>query len=270
MILPDDFQFSQASLQDYVDCPKRFQLRYILKLSWPAIRAEPVSELEKQLQRGTVFHRMVHQHILGIPEENISNMITDEDLSFWWKNYLEYKPYLSGKLYPEIILSTPVEGYRMVAKYDLITVNDSLFIIDWKTSRKLPRREWLQERIQTKLYSCLLKEAGSHLIEGQMVRPEKIQMIYWFPQFPENPEYFQYSEEEYKKDSSYLISLIREIKNLKNKEFPMTDNKRHCFYCHYRSLCQRGVKAGLIEDATDLEEDISPYFNFEEIEEVEF
>jgi hypothetical protein len=47
MILPGDFQFSQASLQDYVDCPKRFPLCYLMKLSWPAIQAEPVSEHEQ-------------------------------------------------------------------------------------------------------------------------------------------------------------------------------------------------------------------------------
>ncbi len=40
MALPSDFQFSQSSLQDYVDCPWRFYLRYIRQLAWPAIVAE--------------------------------------------------------------------------------------------------------------------------------------------------------------------------------------------------------------------------------------
>ena len=39
--LPDDFHFSQGSLQDYVDCQRRFQLRYLMKLAWPAVDAEP-------------------------------------------------------------------------------------------------------------------------------------------------------------------------------------------------------------------------------------
>jgi len=39
MSLPTGFRFSQASLQDYVDCPQRFQLRYLAALQWPAVEA---------------------------------------------------------------------------------------------------------------------------------------------------------------------------------------------------------------------------------------
>ena len=35
--LPAQFAFSQSSLQDYADCPRRFQLRYLDKLIYPAI-----------------------------------------------------------------------------------------------------------------------------------------------------------------------------------------------------------------------------------------
>ncbi|MCP4541151.1 MAG: PD-(D/E)XK nuclease family protein, partial [Chloroflexi bacterium] len=66
MTLPADFQFSQASLQDYVDCPRRFQLRYVLRVAWPAPEAEPVLENERYLQQGAAFHRLVHQHALGL------------------------------------------------------------------------------------------------------------------------------------------------------------------------------------------------------------
>lgn len=30
MNLPGSFHFTQSSLQDYLDCPRRFQLRYVL------------------------------------------------------------------------------------------------------------------------------------------------------------------------------------------------------------------------------------------------
>ena len=46
MTLPPTFQFSQNSLQDYVDCPRRFQLRYLLRQPWPAVESEPLSEYE--------------------------------------------------------------------------------------------------------------------------------------------------------------------------------------------------------------------------------
>ena len=33
----NDFIFSAHNLQDYLDCPRRFELKYILKQPWPAI-----------------------------------------------------------------------------------------------------------------------------------------------------------------------------------------------------------------------------------------
>ena len=39
-LLPPDFHFSQRSLQDYVDCRRRFQLRYLQHLAWPAVEAK--------------------------------------------------------------------------------------------------------------------------------------------------------------------------------------------------------------------------------------
>ena len=37
MNLPPDFHFSQASLRDFLACPRRFLLRHIQRLAWPAI-----------------------------------------------------------------------------------------------------------------------------------------------------------------------------------------------------------------------------------------
>ena len=170
MTLPTDFQFSQGSLQDYVDCPRRFQLRYLLRLAWPAVEAEPALENERHLQQGAAFHRLAHQHILGLSPERLSSMVTDEDLSRWWRNYLNSAPAdLAGLRYPEVALSAPVSGHRLVAKYDLIVVGPGQrsTILDWKTSRKRPRRKWLAKSLQTRVYPYLLVRAGSHLGEDE-------------------------------------------------------------------------------------------------------
>ena len=74
MPLPDNFQFSQASLQDFVDCPRRFHLRYLLNVAWPAAEAEPIEEQERRVQLGLAFHRMVQQQLVGIPEVRIARM----------------------------------------------------------------------------------------------------------------------------------------------------------------------------------------------------
>lgn len=94
MILPTDLQFSQASLQDYVDCQRRFQLRYVQRVAWPAAEAEPAMEMENEryLRQGAVFHRLIHQHLLGIAPDKLAATVTDVDLIGWWRNYLEGGP----------------------------------------------------------------------------------------------------------------------------------------------------------------------------------
>ena len=289
MTLPTDFQFSQGSLQDYVDCPRRFQLRYIQRLAWPAVEAEPALENERHLQQGAAFHRLVHQHLLGLSPERLSSTITDEDLSRWWHNYLESGPAdLPASRYPEVILSAPVSGHRLVAKYDLIAVDAGrrAVILEWKTSRKRPQRKWLAERLQTRVYPYLLARAGSHLLEigdwrleignWGSFQPEQVEMVYWFANFPEDPERFPYDAAQYGADSDDLASLIEEIKShseLGDEDFPLTAQERRCRYCPYRSLCQRGVRAGAFDDAEDdmTPEDLSQLdFDFEQIVEIEF
>ena len=70
--LPPVFQFSQQSLQDYVDCARRFQLKYVLGQRWPAIEQEPVEEREDFLERGSQFHLLVQRHLMGIPVEKLT------------------------------------------------------------------------------------------------------------------------------------------------------------------------------------------------------
>ncbi len=120
MPLPPDFIFSQASLQDAVECRRRFQLRYLLELAWPAPAAEPVDEYEARIRSGEAFHRLIHQHQVGLPAEQLTAQAEAEvedkveaqeagDLAEWWHSYLSvrrrsYRP--CG--YPEITLSAPV------------------------------------------------------------------------------------------------------------------------------------------------------------------
>lgn len=255
MGLPDGFQFSQASLQDYVECRRRFQLRYLRHLTWPAVEAEPALEHERRLQQGEAFHRLVHQHLLGIPSKQLSSMTTDADLSHWWRNYLAGAPTnLPSLRYPEVVLSAPINRHRLIAKYDLIAVEPGqrMVIVDWKTHRRRPSREWLTERLQTRVYPHLLVLAGSHLNGGRPVQPEQVEMIYWFAEFPQAPERFAYNSTQHRRDGDYLAKLVGEIAELAEHGFTLTNDERQCRHCPYRSLCRRGVKAESL-DETDYE-----------------
>src|SRR5829696_7453688 len=179
---------SQSSLQDYVDCARRFQLRYLDRLSYPAIESEPALENEKHQQEGEYFHRLVQQHLIGIPLAQIAKLANTPNLQKWWENFqaLSQKSFTGfTSQSPEIALSAPLGNYRLLAKYDLIAVeNGKATIYDWKTYRKRPRNEWLVARMQTRVYRALLVNAGAHLNNGQLFEPEQIEMIYWFADFP--------------------------------------------------------------------------------------
>ena len=86
---------SQSSLQDYVDCARRFQLRYVDRLSYPAIESEPALENEKHLQEGEYFHRLAQQYLIGIPGEQVAKLANTPNLQRWWENFVAQQDFRS-------------------------------------------------------------------------------------------------------------------------------------------------------------------------------
>ncbi|MBN2390850.1 MAG: PD-(D/E)XK nuclease family protein [Anaerolineae bacterium] len=284
MMFPADLQFSQASLQDFVDCPRRFYLRYVLRVAWPAVAAEPVEEYERHQQLGQTFHRMVQQHLVGIPEARLAPLATDPDLERWWRNYCVYRPaeMLPDVMrYPEITLTAALAERRLLAKYDLIVVQPGLratdsraVIFDWKTSPKRTKSATLKARLQTRVYRYLLARAGAHLNGGHPFDPAQIEMIYWFAEHPEAPVRLPYDAAQCHDDEVYLTGLIEQILSLDEDAFLPTEDERRCVYCPYRSYCDRGVKAGALGDGeAETNEDVAELrvgFDFEQIAEIVF
>ncbi len=279
MVFPTDLQFSQASLQDFVDCPRRFYLRYVLRVAWPAVAAEPVEEYERRQQLGQTFHRMGQQHLVGIPEVRLTPLAADPDLERWWRNYCVYRPaemLPDTTRYPEVTLTAAIAGRRLLAKYDLIVVQPGLRVVifDWKTSPKRNKPATLKARLQTRVYRYLLARAGAHLNGGQPFDPAQIEMIYWFAEHPEAPVRLPYDAAQYNDDEVYLTGLIEQILSLDEDAFLPTEDERRCAYCPYRSYCDRGVKAGaLSEEEAETIEDVAELrlsFDFEQIAEIAF
>ena len=281
MSLSPDFHFSQGSLQDFVDCARRFQLRYLERIAWPAVPAEPILENERHLQQGELFHLMVQQQLVGVPVDRLTAMAQgDEDLAAWWQAYLAAAPAeLPGQHFPEVTLSAPLgeSGQRrLVAKYDLIvlTPEGQAVVFDWKTSRQRAPRRWLAERLQTRVYPYLLLHAGADLTGGRPLAPEQIGMVYWFAGFPDRPERFIYSAEQAAEDAAYLSGLVEQIALLAGGEgiWPLTPVEERCRFCVYRSLCDRGVEAGRLDetDYRDFEPEIEVDLDFEQVAEIEY
>jgi CRISPR/Cas system-associated exonuclease Cas4 (RecB family) len=268
---------SQSSLQDYVDCALRFKLRYLDHLTYPAVESEPALENEKHQQEGEYFHRLVQQYLIGLPAEQVGKLANTANLRRWWDHFVQAFPERKqfGNVYPELTLSAPLGNYRLLAKYDLIAVKDGkATIYDWKTYRKRPRNEWLSTRMQTRVYRAMLVKAGAHLNNDVPFRPEDVEMIYWFADFPNEPARFNYTSDQYQRDWDILLKLSGEV-TLRQAQgtsaYPQTDDRQKCAYCTYRSYCERGIGAGDWDEA-EAEMQAEELFdvNFEQIGEIAF
>lgn len=265
---------SQSSLQDYNDCPRRFELRYLQRLAYPAIETEPALENEMHQREGEFFHRLVQQFFIGIPESLIAKIANTDNLQRWWGNFVNSKDLVDLRDLPslrtEVTLSAPLGAFRLVAKYDLIATDGiKFYIYDWKTYRKRPRNEFLAIRLQTRVYRALLVQAGAFLNGDKPIAPEQIEMIYWFSDFPNDPARFPYKPDQFKRDWDAISRFAEEIKSASS--YPKTEDTNRCLYCPYRSYCNRGVRAGDAFDA-ELETEAEEFFdiNFEQIGEIEF
>lgn len=293
--LPPGFQFSQSSLQDFVDCRRRFQYRYLQRLDWPALVAEPAADsdqtlltLEQRLQLGERFHHLAHQHLSGVPLAQVETMLQadrtagGELLRRWWEAYRSTVPQILGLpdwddplppgLYPELSVSAGLAGFRLLAKFDLVVIRPGAAqIVDWKTGRRPTAVRRMADRLQTRVYRYLLRRTAPVLWPAQNLTPEQIEMIYWFGEDPTRPVRLPYSEAQFRADEAYLSELIQQIQNLGENEFPLTSREEHCRFCVYRSLCERGVRAGAAEEEEWAWEELpSPFESLDQINEISF
>ena len=249
-------QFGQGSLQDYADCPRRYQLRYLLMQPWPAILTGSPREAEAHMQRGADFHRIMHQYYAGVAPPHLGAAIEgDRILHRWWQAYLHHPPtdLPSAILRPEAVLSAPMAGHRLLARLDLLAIEPGLRVValDWKTSRKKPARPVLAHRLQTRVYRYLLV-AAAPTIEGQgPLGAEQAEMVYWFCEADGVMERFPYSADQFAADWTYLCALVGEIVGRQEDIWPLTADEARCHSCSYCSLCERRASPAFSVDELD-------------------
>ena len=257
-MLCDGFQFSQSSLQDFVECRQRFKLRYIEHLAWPALESEPYMQFEHLADLGARYHRLIHQYFLGIDPDRLFEGLMDENLKIWWQNFLAFaqkqfniEDESEMVTQPEKVLAVSISKHTLVAKYDLLCISGGrLQIYDWKTTQKRPYRPWLAARIQTLLYPYICFQSASEgLIPDSIV--EDLEMTYWFANYPDLPEKFIYDKDKFQADATSLTEMIALIERLEEDDFALTDDIKKCRYCVYRSYCDRGETADKIQDYID-------------------
>lgn len=266
--LPEDFVFSQSSLQAYVDCARRFWLTYVRQLPWPAVEVTPIQEHEHLMRMGAAFHRLVQRAEIGMDPTLIATDLEDP-LDLWFTAYCEARPTdlpttlveaehtLSMRLSAEEIPNAPT--YRLAALYDLLAVEpgERAVIVDWKTSRRRPEPTHLRQRLQTRIYPYLLVEAARDLPWGPL-RPDQVEMRYWFTAAPHQPTVFRYDAAQHAENEAYVRRLIHEVATARSDEdFPRVpdteaNRRRFCRFCVYRSRCDRGDAAGDLDEQDGL------------------
>ena len=275
------FRYSQANFQDFQDCHRRFFLRYIRKLAWPAVESQPVQKNEIFREQGVSFHRMIQQYFLGIPEETLSSLNLDDPLHGWWQNFIESKMNLpaihhpQARIFPEYTLNTDLGKHRLSAKFDLLVVLDNqITIFDWKTSHRRPEIRFLEKRLQSIVYPFLAARSGPYLLQDKVgFQPENIKLFYWFAEFPDQPIILSYSQKKMESDYQYLLSISNEIENLGaigEEAFTLTQEEKMCDFCVYRSLCNRGISAGIHTIMEDFDAANNLTFDLDQIDEIEF
>ncbi|OGN71936.1 MAG: hypothetical protein A2X25_12340 [Chloroflexi bacterium GWB2_49_20] len=226
-------------------------------------------ENERRQLEGQFFHRLVHQHWLGLPLDKLSRMANTPTLNQWWENYLSYDFKLKDFVtFPELNLTSQIGKHKLIAKYDLVAIgHDKVLIFDWKTFQKRPRDEWLAVRYQTRVYRSLLIQSGGCLKNNEPINPEQVEMIYWLANFPNQPIRFPYSTTQFVRDWQHLELMITRIDE--QDEFPLTADEKKCNYCLYRSFCDRGISAAIIEDEYEPLFEMSE-LTLDQIPEIEF
>jgi CRISPR/Cas system-associated exonuclease Cas4 (RecB family) len=247
MQLPENFHFTASNLQDYQACERRFELKAIQQRAWPALPSQPVQEQEAHMRNGAMFHQYVHQYLLGVPAELITNLIHEPTMLPWWQNFLDTFP--EQEKHEFIAFEHTIAGFLhsfpVLAKVDAIRIQNNRWIVyDWKTGYHQPKTQTMQARIQTHFYMYLLTTNGAALNQGQPVLPEQIQMIYWYPEFPTRQILIPYSKTQHEENEHSLTTMMQEISAKEAGEFALTKETKTCQYCVYRSLCGRGMIAG--------------------------
>jgi RecB family exonuclease len=279
--LPSDFIFSQANLQDFLTCPRRFYLRYVRRLAWPATGGGDALQWEWRLKLAQDFHQMAYQKALGIGEEWLEPFVQrhSAELLAWWRELCQFwqaeeKGVLLGRRFGEQILTAPLGNVRLMAKFDLLVAHPDgrWSIIDWKTSTQRPTTEALRSLVQARLYPYLLVRSGAALHGGPAIEPQQVTMIYWFANDPSHPEAMPYSPAQYRADEDFLSRLTEEILARRDEDFELTPEVRNCSYCPYRTYCERSFVAVEDSDSEESAErlELSLPQEWEQIGEVEY
>lgn len=241
-------RLSRLRLETFLRCQRRFQLRYVVNLPWPAPPDEP--ERVVWQQRGELFHQLVAQYYLGTPVDLVDESVLPDEVRGWWRAFLSRPPAAADselKLV-ETTLTVPFAGWQLLGRFDLLVKNnDTIHLFDWKTGFPRPEAA-LANDWQTRLYMALLW-LGHKAIGIDQLPADKLTMSYWYARRPEEAVTFCFERAWHERNVAELESIISQITTRsgeeKEKVWPLTEDLQECAACGYRNYCGRQEAAAL-------------------------
>lgn len=245
----DTLTLSQHSLQTFLICQRRFQLRYLVGLPWPSIPLDDTQETAAE--HGRQFHQLLERHFLGLPTP--PETIVDDTVRSWWGIFQRNQPPLPpGQRHPERELTVPIGRHLLTGRFDLLvlgrdetTGEPAAQLFDWKTGRPPANDEQLRRSWQTRLYLALLAEGGHVLLGGEQqerLDPDRLAITYWYVAEPDRPRTIRYSRAEHEQNWAELTALVGQIEERMaegtslDHTWPLTDDWSVCRMCSYQAF----------------------------------
>lgn len=240
----DTLLLSRGKLTTFLECRRRFQLRYLDGAAWPAAPLAVADEA--RLGLGQQFHQLAQRHFLGLPVETAT--IADQTLRGWWLTFEKYKPKLPhGRTLPELTLTIPIGKHLLHGRFDLLVIgekNGTPFaqLYDWKTGRP-PDETTLRYDWQTRLYLAMLAEGGTALWgEGHNSLPaDQISITYWYVTAPDEPRVITYNQTWHEQNWAEISAIVAQIEaqQVEGGVWSLTEDRSQCRVCAYQALCGR-------------------------------
>lgn len=244
--LTPGFRFSQASLATAEVCPRRFYLRYLARVHWPAAHDPGGLAAEQGAARGRLFHHLLHQHHLGLDVAAEVEAQEDPRLSAWWQAFLEHPPsgLPAGRAFAEVEVWVPLEAWWLRARFDrVVAAGSDLCIVDWKTGA--PPEQGYLNTWQTLVYAYVATEGGGMFGDGGPVSPEQVALCYWQATRPAEVWWYRHNAAAHLEARARIVGLAEALSGLREEgDFARTEDEKHCRRCEFRAYCGRGSAAG--------------------------
>lgn len=199
-------RLSQSHLALLETCPPQFQLRYLAQSASP-----PSSDRQAQAERGSQFHLLVQQKLLGLtlpPNAESEALMAALDRlvratpELWQANPNRWQE-------AEHCRTLLFRGYLLSAVYDLLAIEGSKArILDWKTYSQPRKSAELVQNWQTRLYLYILSATTDFA-------PEQLSMTYWFVPPAGEPKSltFTYSQDMHDRTRADLDRLLSQLED---------------------------------------------------------